>query len=224
MLFVNRREAGRQLAQRLLTLKDKNPVVLALPRGGVPVGFEIARALAAPLDLALVRKIGVPYQEEFALGAVADGEYPVLVIDQHLMDALSISQEYVDEAKAAALQEIERRRRVYLGDRQPVDVAGRTAIIVDDGIATGSTMLAALRATRRREPARLVLAVPVAPLDTLRQLELEADETVCLDTPPNFRAVGQFYREFPQLEDEEVIELLDQAHTAFVDEQSRSHR
>jgi len=224
MLFVNRREAGRQLAQRLLTLKDKNPVVLALPRGGVPVGFEIARALAAPLDLALVRKIGVPYQEEFALGAVADGEYPVLVIDQHLMDALSISQEYVDEAKAAALQEIERRRRVYLGDRQPVDVAGRTAIIVDDGIATGSTMLAALRATRRREPARLVLAVPVAPLDTLRQLELEADETVCLDTPPNFRAVGQFYREFPQLEDEEVIELLDQAHTAFVDEQSRSRR
>ncbi len=150
MLFANRREAGRQLAERLLALKDKNPVVLALPRGGVPVGFEIARALAAPLDLALVRKIGVPYQEELALGAVADGEHPVLVIDQHLMDALDISQEYLDEAKAAALQEIERRRRVYLGDRQPVDVAGRTAIVVDDGIATGATMLAALRATRRR--------------------------------------------------------------------------
>jgi putative phosphoribosyl transferase len=215
MLFTDRHEAGKLLAKRLLALKDKQPVVLALPRGGVPVGFEVARALAAPLDLVLVRKIGVPGQEEFALGAVADGEHPELVIDQRLMDNLGISPEYLEEAKSAALQEIERRRRVYLGDHQPVDVAGCTVIVVDDGIATGATMLAALRATRRRAPARLVIAVPVAPPDTLNRLRQEADEIVCLDTPADFSAVGQFYRAFPQLRDEEVIALLDQAR-AFV--------
>ncbi len=224
MLFVDRCEAGRKLAKRLLAFRDKQPVVLALPRGGVPVGFEIAQALAAPLDLVLVRKIGVPFQEELALGAVADGEYPELVIDQQLMNALDVSQDYVDEEKAAALQEIERRRRIYLGGRQPVEVAGRTAIIVDDGIATGSTMLAALRATRRRGPARLVLAVPVAPADTLRRLEREVDETICLDTPANFRAVGQFYREFSQVQDAEVIELLDQAHKIFANKQHGSRQ
>jgi putative phosphoribosyl transferase len=215
MLFTDRHEAGRRLAKRLLALKDKRPVVLALPRGGVPVGFEIARALAAPLDLVLVRKIGVPQQEEFALGAVADGEHPELVVDQGLMDSLDISPEYLEATKSAALQEIERRRRVYLGDRHPVDVAGCTAIVVDDGIATGATMLAALRATRRRGPARLVIAVPVAPGDTLERLRGEADETVCLDTPADFFAVGQFYREFPQLRDAEVVALLDQAR-AFI--------
>jgi putative phosphoribosyl transferase len=208
MQFADRREAGRQLAKRLLALKDQRPVVLALPRGGVPVGFEIARALAAPLDLVLVRKIGVPQQEEVALGAIADGEHPELVIDQRLMDELEISPDYLEKAKAAALREIERRRRIYLGDRQPVDVAGRMAIVVDDGIATGATMLAALRATRRRAPARLVLAVPVAPPHTLKRLRREADETVCLDTPADFFAVGQFYRQFPQLRDEEVVALL----------------
>lgn len=215
MLFTDRHEAGRRLAKRLLALKDKRPVVLALPRGGVPVGFEVARALAAPLDLVLVRKIGVPQQEEFALAAVADGEHPELVVDRGLMDSLDISPEYLEAAKSAALQEIERRRHVYLGDRPPVDVAGCTAIVVDDGIATGATMLAALRATRRRGPARLVIAVPVAPGDRLERLRGEADEIVCLDTPADFFAVGQFYREFPQLRDAEVVALLDQAR-AFV--------
>jgi putative phosphoribosyl transferase len=215
MLFTDRHEAGRRLATRLLALKFKNPVVLALPRGGVPVGFEVARALAAPLDLVLVRKIGAPHQEELAVGAIADGDQPELVTDPRLIDLLHVSRAYLEDAKSVALQEIERRRRIYLGDRQPAEVAGRTAIVVDDGIATGATMLAALRATRRRGPARLVLAVPVAPPDALKRMRGEVDEVVCLDTPSAFFAVGQFYRAFPQLRDAEVIALLDQAQ-AFV--------
>jgi len=215
MLFTDRHEAGRLLAERLLELKDKHPVVLALPRGGVPVGFEIARALAAPLDLVLVRKIGAPRQEELAIGAIADGEHPELVTDPDIVAYLNVSPDYLAKAKAAALREIERRRHAYLGDRQPVDVIGCTAIVVDDGIATGATMLAALRATRRRKPARLVLAVPVAPRHTLEKLRHEADQVVCLDTPADFYAVGQFYRQFPQLQDAEVIALLIQAR-AFV--------
>lgn len=211
MLFTDRHDAGRQLTKRLQPLKGQRPVVLALPRGGVPLGFEIARALAAPLDLVLVRKIGAPHHEELAIGAIADGEDPELVIDSDLATHLDVSPEYLAEAKAAALREIERRRRAWFGDRQPVDVTGCTAIVVDDGIATGATMLAALRATRRRKPARVVLAVPVAPPDTLKKLRSEADQVVCLDTPADFFAVGQFYRRFPQLDDEEVIALLDQA-------------
>ena len=211
MQFIDRHEAGRRLAERLLPLKDKRPVVLALPRGGVPVGFEIARALEAPLDLVLVRKIGAPHQEELAIGAIADGKDPQLVTDPALVATLDVSPEYLERAKSAALQEIERRRGVYFGDRQPEGVAGRTAIVVDDGIATGATMLAALRATRRRNPAHLVLAVPVAPRQTLKRLRREVDEVVCLDTPKDFVAVGQFYAAFPQLRDEEVIALLDEA-------------
>ena len=211
MLFIDRHDAGRRLGGRLLELKEKSPIVLALPRGGVPVGFEVARALAAPLDLVLVRKIGAPFQEELAVGAITDGEDPEFVTDARLVADLHISPEYLEEAKTAALQEIERRRRIYLGDRQPVDVAGRTVIVVDDGIATGATMLAALRATRRRKPGQIVLAVPVAPEHALRDLRREVDKIVCLDTPTDFEAVGQFYRQFPQLRDEEVIELLDQA-------------
>ncbi len=213
MIFRDRHEAGLRLAERLLVFKDTKPVVLALPRGGVPVAFEVAQALAAPLGLVLVRKIGAPYQEELAIGAVADGDEPELVTDPHLLARLGVSQDYLEEAKAAALNEIARRRQVYLGDRKPVDVAGRTVIIVDDGIATGATVLAALRATRRRNPARLVLAVPVASSHALRRLKEEADEVVCLDIPPDFAAVGQFYRQFPQLRDEEVNALLDRADT-----------
>ena len=213
--FVTGREAGKQLADRLLTFKDKHPVVLALPRGGVPVGFEIARVLEAPLDLVLVRKIGAPYQEELAIGAIADGEHPELVTDPALIADLDVSPEYLEQAKSAALQEIERRRRAWFGDRPSVDVAGRTAIVVDDGIATGATMRVALRATRRRKPARLVLAVPVAPPDTIEELRQEVDEAICLDTPADFFAVGQFYRHFPQLRDDEVTALLDRAR-AFV--------
>ena len=211
MLFKDRRDAGRQLAEGLRSLRDKHPVVLALPRGGVPVGFEVARALAAPLDLVLARKIGAPDNQEFAVGAIADGEHPDLVIDQRLVTALDISAEYLDEAKSAALAEIERRRHVWLGDRPPVDIAGCTAIVVDDGIATGATMRAALRATRHRKPKRIVLAVPVAAQEALEDLRREVDEVVCLDSPYDFGAVGFFYRQFPQLRDAEVTKLLDEA-------------
>jgi putative phosphoribosyl transferase len=209
MLFIDRQDAGRQLAERLLTLKEKKPVVLALPRGGVPVGFEIASALRAPLDLVLVRKIGSPNDEELAVGAIADGDDPDLVTEPHLVADLDISPEYLKEGKSQALIEIERRRRVYLGDRRPVDVAGRTAIVVDDGVATGATMLAALRGIRRRNPARMVLAVPVAPKHALEQLCREVDETVCLHIAAFFDAVGQFYTRFSQLCDQEVTALLD---------------
>jgi len=215
MMFSDRHEAGRRLAERLTGLRNQHPVVLALPRGGVPVGFEIARALAAPLDLVLVRKIGVPQQEELAIGAIADGEHPELVSDPDLCRRLEVPPGYLETAKATALREIDRRRRAYLGDRAPMDLKGRAAIVVDDGIATGATMLAALRATRRRRPKQLVLAVPVAPSDTLEVLRHEVDQAVCLEMPSEFWAVGQFYDDFPQLQDEEVITLLDQAR-AFV--------
>jgi len=213
MQFSDRTDAGKRLAQLLLTLQLPDPVVLALPRGGVPVGFEVARALGAPLDLVLVRKIGAPFNEELAVGAIADGETPELVTDAQLVAGLDVSAAYLEEAKAAALREIERRRHMYVGDRQPVDVAGRTAIVVDDGIATGATMLAAVRATRRRKPARIVLAVPVAPEDTLNALGREVDETVCLHAATDLMAVGQFYRRFDQLRDEQVIALLNEAHS-----------
>jgi putative phosphoribosyl transferase len=214
-MFADRAEAGRRLAESLARYNDKQPVVLALPRGGVAVGFEIARALQAPLDLVLVRKLGAPLQEELAIGAIADGEHPVLVSDPVLIAGLDVSAEYLEQAKTAALREIERRRGVWLGGRPAVDLSGRAAIVVDDGIATGATMKVALRATRRGNPTSLVLAVPVAARRSLDELRREADDVVCLDTPEPFFAVGQFYRQFPQLRDEDVTALLDRAR-AFV--------
>jgi putative phosphoribosyl transferase len=211
MTFADRREAGRLLADRLLRFKEGRPVVLALPRGGVPVGFEIARALAAPLDLVLVRKLGAPGQPELAIGALALGEEAEFVTDPELLAALGVPSAELEAIKAREVREIERRRKLYLGDRKPLPVAGRTAILVDDGIATGATMRAALAATRKRKPARLVLAVPVAPPDTVARLSAEADEIVCLAEPRSFLAVGQFYRTFTQLEDREVLDLLAQA-------------
>jgi putative phosphoribosyl transferase len=177
----------------------------------VPIGFEVARLLHAPLDLVLVRKIGAPQDEELAIGAVADGEKPELVTEAELIAALGVTPAYLEEAKLAALREIERRRRAWFGDRMPVEVAGRTAIVVDDGIATGATMKVALRATRRRSPARLVLAVPVASSQAIEELKAEADETICLEMPAEFLAVGQFYRQFPQLQDKEGTDLLARA-------------
>lgn len=214
MRFIDRHDAGKELAQHLMVFKDKHPVVLALPRGGVPVGFEVAHALGAPLDLILVRKIGAPHEEELAIGAIADGKDPELVTDARLVKDLDVSQDYLEQAKSAALKEIERRRRAYFGTHEAVDIADCTAIIVDDGIATGATMLAAIHAVRRRKPARIVLAVPVAAADSLRRLSREVDDVVCLDRPTVFLAVGQFYRQFPQLRDAEVISLLDQSRAA----------
>lgn len=208
MMFRDRRDAGRQLAARLMSYRARDPVVLALPRGGVPIGAEIARALDAPLDVVLVRKIGVPFQPELALGAIVDGAEPELVIDTELMAMLAIPDSYVQEQRARQLKEIERRRHLYVEGRPAEEVAGRTAIVVDDGIATGSTMRAALRAIRRRRPARLVLAVPVAPPDTIAALRDEVDDIVCLATPAYFGAIGQFYVDFRQLGDDEVVASL----------------
>jgi putative phosphoribosyl transferase len=213
MDFIDRFEAGRLLAAELAHLRGQHPVVLALPRGGVPIGFEVARALQAPLDLVLVRKIGAPGQPELAIGAVAEGDPPELVTEQRLLTALAVPSGYVEATKLQALDEIRRRRAVYLRDRPSVPLHARVAIVVDDGIATGATMLAALRAVRRQAPQRLVLAVPVAAPDSLRRLSRAADETVCLETPMEFSAVGQFYRAFPQLSDQEVTDLLDRAAT-----------
>ena len=210
--FADRLEAGRALAERLLTLHLPAPiVVLALPRGGVPVGAEVARALGAPLDLLLVRKIGVPWQCELAVAAVAEGEPPDIVIDAEVQRATGVSAAYIEAQVQLELQEIARRRRFYLHERAAVGVEGCTAIVVDDGIATGTTVRAALRALRRRRPARLVLAVPVAPADTLAALRSEVDQVVCLSQPRPFHAVGQHYDEFHQVGDDEVIAALEMA-------------
>ena len=212
--FENRVEAGRMLGARLAALQLADPVVLALPRGGVPVALEVARALDAPLDLLLVRKIGVPWQPELAVAAVMDGAEPVVVVERHIQAETGVKQEYIEQRAKEELAEIERRRRTYLADRAPVPVAGRTAIVVDDGIATGTTMRAALKGLRRRNPARLVLAVPVAPPDTINELRQEVDDVVCLAQPSFFGAIGYFYRDFHQLSDDEVITLMRQAPLA----------
>jgi putative phosphoribosyl transferase len=189
MKFADRSEAGRRLAGKLSHLKDRQPVVLALPRGGVAVGFEIAQMLDAPLDIVLVRKIGVPWQPELALGAVTDGASPETFIDRDLAAALRVPESYIRDETARQLAEIERRRESYCAGRAAVEIAGRTAIVVDDGIATGATMRVALQAVRRRAPLRLVLAVPVAPPDTLAALRESVDEAVC-QTPAGFGAIG----------------------------------
>jgi putative phosphoribosyl transferase len=210
-MFVDRREAGRRVASALVRLASEKPCVLALPRGGVPVGFEIANALGAPLDLVLVRKIGAPDQPELAIGAVVDGERPELVVNEEAIALLDLPRDYLAKESARQLAEIERRRQVYLGDRPRLDVAGRTALIVDDGIATGSTARAAILATRRARPKRIVLAVPVAPVDTITALRRDVDELVCLEAHEAFYAIGAYYQDFRQVSDDEVRELLARA-------------
>lgn len=208
MPFRDRSEAGRELAVALAAFKDQEPVVLALPRGGVPVAAEVAAALNAPLDLILVRKIGVPFQPELAMGAVVDGGTPIIVRNQDVIQLAGIGESEFTAACDGELAEIERRRRHYLGSRPPIDVAGRTAIVVDDGIATGATTRAALRATRLRSPKKLVLAVPVAPTRSLNAMRQECDEVVCLEDHEIFNAIGLFYSDFGQVSDEEVIAAL----------------
>jgi putative phosphoribosyl transferase len=208
MRFLNRSEAGRMLAKKLRDYRARKPVVLALPRGGVPVGYEIAKAFDAPLDVVLVRKLGVPFQPELALGAIVGGEPPEIVVNEDIRAALEMPDSYLAEATATQLKEIERRRRLYLAGRPPLAVDGRTAILVDDGLATGATMLAALRATRRRNPAAVVAAVPVGPPDTIARLKAEADEVICLHVPYMMGGVGQFYRDFAQVDDATVAALL----------------
>jgi putative phosphoribosyl transferase len=182
-IFSDRPDAGRQLAQRLLHLLSRNPVILALPRGGVPVAFEVAEALKAPLDLLFVRKIGAPGHPELGLGAVVDGAHPQVVLNEDVVSHLEIPATYIEREARNQLREIERRRERYLGGRPPINVTNRTAIVVDDGIATGGTIKAALGGLQRVRPAHLVLAVPVAPAETINQLRSQADEIVCLATP-----------------------------------------
>ena len=210
--FVDRAEAGRALAERLRALRLNPPwVVLALPRGGVPVAAEVARALKAPLDLLLVRKIGAPWQRELALAAVVEGDPPDIVVDEEVQRSAAVDAHYIEAQAQLQLREIARQRQVYLSGRPGVRVEGCTVIVVDDSIATGTTMRAALKALRRRHPAKLVLAVPVAPRDTLERLRPEVDELVCLATPQPFFAVGEHYARFDQVDDAEVIAALDAA-------------
>jgi putative phosphoribosyl transferase len=210
-LFADRSEAGRVLAQRLLRFKGERPVVLAMPRGGVPVGFEVARMLEAPLDLVLVCKIGAPFQPELAVGAVVDGVRVETVLNQEMVREFQIPKSYLAEESARQLVEIERRREVYLAGSTRAPVEGHTAIVVDDGIATGATMEAALHATRRANPKHLVLAVPVAPPDTIERLRPQVDEVVCLAVPRLFDAIGAVYDDFQRLTDEQVVDLLRRA-------------
>ncbi|HEX8901891.1 phosphoribosyltransferase [Vitreimonas sp.] len=206
--FPDRAAAGRALAAELSAQSFKSPVVYALPRGGVPVAVEIAKALNAPLDLLLVRKIGAPGQEELAVGSIVDGERPDIILNEDIIAALGVSRPQIESVAARELREIERRRALYLPGRAPVSAAGRTAILVDDGVATGASMKAAIAAVRRRTPERVVVAAPVAAPETAAELKTLADDVVCLDTPARFGAVGFFYRDFHQLEDDEVIALL----------------
>jgi len=209
--FIDRVDAGRQLAQRVAALKLDHPIVYALPRGGVPVAAEIAAVLNAPLDLVLVRKIGAPMQPELAVGAVVDGETPELVINDDIARHTGATQEYIDNVCARELAEIERRRARYLADRPRPDPTGRTVIVVDDGIATGATAIAALRALKKRGAARRIVAVPVSPPDTVERLEREADDVICLMQPLEFWGISGFYLDFHQLEDEEVTRALEAA-------------
>ena len=209
-MFPDRARAGRMLAREVVALNVRDPVVLALPRGGVPVAAEVARALQAPLDLLLVRKIGAPWHRELAVAAVAEGPEPEVVVDPETLGMTGATEAYVQREAQEELREIARRRRVYLRGRPPLPVEGRTAVVVDDGIATGTTVRAALQALRRRKPARVVLAIPVAPPDTVAMLRGEVDDLVCLAQPTDFRAVGVHYGDFHQVEDDEVTEILDQ--------------
>ena len=208
MVFIDRTDAGRQLAQALLRYRGRRPVVLALPRGGVPVAAEVAAALDAPLDLVLVRKIGVPAQPELAMGAVVDGGSPIVVRNDDVIQLAGVSEVEFNAIRDRELAEIERRRRLYLGSRAPAPVEGRVAIVIDDGVATGATTRAALRAIRLRRPARLVLAVPVAATDTLAALRREADEVVCLEDHRSFGAIGFYYADFRQLSDSAVKDII----------------
>ena len=205
--FRNRREAGRLLAAKL-TAYAKRPdvIVLALPRGGVPVAYEVAQALEAPLDVFLVRKLGMPGHEEYALGAIATGG--VRVINQDLVQALRLPPATIEAIAAREQQELERRERVYRGDHPPPDVRGRTVILVDDGLATGATMHAAVKALRLQGAGRVVVAVPIAPPDTCDQLREVVDDIVCAVTPEPFHAVGLWYEDFSQTTDDEVRDLL----------------
>lgn len=210
--FQDRREAGRRLGDFLAREALPTPrLVLALPRGGVPVGLEVARALHAPLDVLLVRKIGVPWHRELAVAAVVEGDPPDTVVDNAIAHHCGVSLEHIEAQARHEVDEIARRGVLYRQGRALPPLAGQTVVVVDDGIATGTTMRAALKALRRRGPAHLVLAVPVAPPDTVNRLRSEVDRLVCLSQPADFDAIGACYHDFHQLADDEVLDALHEA-------------
>lgn len=208
MRFFDRKAAGKELAGALKNYQGQDVVVLALPRGGVPVAAEVARALKAPLDLILVRKIGLPFDPELAMGALVDGDVPIIVRNEDVIRAAGIDDETFTLAAQNQLREIERRRQRYLAGRARPSIEGRIAIVIDDGVATGATMRAALRATCQKNPKKLVLATPVIASDALASLKAEADDAVALEVRDNFGGIGAFYDDFHQLSDEEVVGLL----------------
>lgn len=212
-MFADRHDAGVQLAQQLLQYRDLQPqaVVLGLPRGGVVAAAEVATALNAELDVLVVRKIGAPHQAELAIGAVTNGEQPQVFLNRELIEALGVDDGYLNQEIARQHEEVRRRQEFYRRGRPPVPIEGRVVIVVDDGIATGATVRAGIAALRKKNPARIVLAVPVAAPDSLRMLQQDVDEIVCLYAPSNFMAVGRFYSNFEQTTDEEVIALLEGA-------------
>jgi putative phosphoribosyl transferase len=207
-MFQDRSDAGRGLAKALSAYKGRNAVVLALPRGGVPVAAEVAAALDAPLDLILVRKIGVPTEPELAMGAVVDGMTPIVVRNEEVIEFTGTTADEFEAACARELAEIERRRQLYIGERPRAEIKGQVVIVIDDGIATGATTRAALQAIRNREPKELVLAVPVSPPDAITKLRGEVDDLICLATPELFGAIGYFYDDFRQVSDQEVVAIL----------------
>jgi len=217
--FRDRREAGRLLAEKLVAYADRpDVIVLALPRGGVPIAYEVACALNAPLDVFLVRKLGVPGHEEFAMGAIATGG--VRVINDEAVRALRIPDHLIEAVAAKEEQELARREHLYRGDRQPPDIRGKTVILVDDGLATGFTMLAAIKALRKQQAGRIVVAVPIAPPETCDQMREQADDVICAVTPEPFYAVGLWYEDFSQTTDDEVRDLLKRANAEIMAHQT----
>lgn len=210
-IYADRRDAGRRLAARLEAYEAQLPLVLALPRGGVPVAWEVAQALQAPLDVLFVRKIGAPGHAELGIGAVVDGADPQIVINPQLEALTGATPDYIQAQVQKELEEIERRREAYLGGREPIPVRDRTVLLIDDGIATGGTARAALKGLKRAGARHVVLAVPVAPAEVLPVLQREADEVIALETPEPFLAVGLWYADFDQTTDEEVVSLLEAA-------------
>jgi putative phosphoribosyl transferase len=208
MTYSTREQAGRMLARELISYAGREVVVLGIPRGGLPVAKEVAAALHAPLDVVVVRKLGAPSQPELGIGAVVDGDHPRAIFNKEIIEQLGVSEKYIEAEIARQLKEVNRREALYRGGRAKIPLAGKTVIVVDDGIATGSSVRAALRGVRRQHPKLLVLAIPVAPVETIESLRSEVDEIICLETPKDFYAVGQFYRDFHQVSDDEVTTIL----------------
>ena len=211
MIFKNRREAGKLLGEKLLKYKHnkiEKTVVIGLLRGGIPVAYEIAKALNAPLDVALVRKIGAPNQEELAIGAIVDGKNPKVYLNKPLISQINISKDYIDRVKEIKLEEIRKREKIYRKGRERIDVHGKIAIVVDDGIATGASIRVVIEALKEEKPKKIIIAVPVIPVNTLSEFKKMVDDIIVLDAPEEFYAVGEFYENFSQTTDEEVILLL----------------